>query len=262
MIRTLIVDDEPLALEGLRTRLSLERDITIVAEAGDGPAALEAIRAHAPDLLFLDIQMPGMDGFEVLRALGNKEMPVVVFVTAFDRYALQAFEAHALDYLLKPYTVARFTDTLRKARLELDRIDLADRQSRIRNLLEDGDTAPSTKTPPGAPGAPGADLPTRMAVRDGERYLILDTREIDHVESAGNYVRVHARGSMFQVRSTLRAMAEQLDARRFVRIHRSTIVNADRVTEVRPEWHGDFDVTLKTGEVLRMSRTFRRNLIP
>ena len=262
MIRALIVDDEPLALEGLRTRLSLERDITVVAEAGDGPAALEAIRTHAPDLLFLDIQMPGMDGFEVLRALEGEAVPVVVFVTAFDRHALRAFEAHALDYLLKPYTASRFADMLRKARRELERMDLMDRQSRIRKLLKDEEPTLSTETESVASKAPRDGLPTRMAVRDGERYLILDTREIDRVESAGNYVRVHARGSVFQVRSTLCGIADQLDSRRFVRIHRSTIVNADRVAEVRPEWHGDFEVILKSGEVLRMSRTFRRNLIP
>ncbi len=260
MIRTLIVDDEPLARDELRTRLVGERDITIVGEAEDGPSAIDAIRTLRPELLFLDIQMPGMDGFEVLRTVEPETVPVVIFLTAYDCYALRAFEAHALDYLLKPYGGARFTEALRRARQELQRVDLAACHERIRMLIDaSGQHVPTGLAASHSSGPGGL---TRLPVRDGERYVLLGVGEIDYVESAGNYVVVHARGAAFQLRRTLRAIAEQLDSRRFIRIHRSIIVNADKVSEVVPEWHGDFDVRLKTGATLRMSRTCRRNLLP
>jgi len=259
MIRALIVDDEPLARDGIRARLDPVRDVTVVGEAGDGPSAIRAIGELQPELLFLDVQMPGMSGFDVLRALDADRLPAVIFVTAYDRYAMDAFAVHALDYLLKPFPNARFDEALERARRELDRADLLARHERVRKLLEslEGPTAAEAPVGPAA-----SEHVTRLTVRDGEEYVVLSAAEIDLVESAGNYVRIHARGTVFQVRKSLRAIEGQLDPRTFVRIHRSTIVNAGRVASIRPEWHGDFDVKLTSGTTVRMSRTFRRNLIP
>ena len=187
-----------------RTRLAGQRDITIVGEAGDGASAVTAIRTHLPELLFLDIQMPGMDGFDVLRALDPETLPVVIFVTAYDRYALEAFEAHALDYLLKPFSAARVADALSRARHELEREGLADRQNRVRLLVDPSATSDRVADRTEPAGV------TRLPVRDGERYVLLGVQEIDYFESAGNYVRIHARGAAYRVRSTLRAMENKL----------------------------------------------------
>lgn len=260
MIRTLIADDEPLAREGLRSRLELERDIAVVGEAEDGQAAVEAILRLQPDLVFLDIQMPGLDGFEVLKRVASALPPVIVFVTAYDRYALRAFEAHALDYLLKPFNAARFLDVLRRARRELDRGDLQDRHRRILQLVRDN---PGGRTPGEAAARPPVRGGlARLPVKDGERFLLLDAGEIEFLEAAGNYVRVAARGKRFQLRTTLRELEQQLDGDAFVRIHRSTLVNVSHIREIVPEWHGDYDVILADGTRLRMSRTYRPNLLP
>ncbi len=251
MIRTLVVDDEPLAREGVRVRLESERDVQLVGEAGDGPAAVEAIRRLLPDLVVLDVQMPGMDGFEVLARVADACLPAVVFVTAYDRYALRAFEVHALDYLLKPFTAARLHDAIERVRRELARDDDRDDLAAVMGMIGARER-----------GVAPAEYAGRWAVKDGERYLMLRAEEVDWIEAAANYVRFHARGTSFLLRSTLAAVAATLDPRRFARIHRSTIVNIDRVREVRPEWHGDFDVLLAGGQVLRMSRRYREALLP
>jgi two-component system LytT family response regulator len=250
MIRTLVVDDEPLAREGVRVRLESERDVQLVGEAGDGPAAVEAIRRLLPDLVVLDVQMPGMDGFEVLARVADTCLPAVVFVTAYDRYALRAFEVHALDYLLKPFTAARLHGAIERVRRELARDGDRDDLAAVMGMIGARE-----------PGAAPAEYAGRWAVKDGERYLMLRAEEVDWIEAAANYVRFHARGTSFLLRGTLAAVAATLDPRRFARIHRSTIVNIDRVREVRPEWHGDFDVLLAGGQVLRMSRRYRDALL-
>ena len=233
MIRALIVDDEPLARRGIRLRLAEHTGIDVVGEAEDGPAAVRMITALLPDLVFLDVQMPGMSGFDVLAEVAEIHLPVIVFVTAYDQYAVHAFEVRAIDYLLKPIAKDRFDEALRRARREL------------------------------AEGArPAADLlTTRLTVRKGDRYLLVKIEDIEWLEAAGNYVEVHARGGEYLIRATLASLERRLDPQRFVRIHRSTIVNVERVAEIRSDAHGDFDVTLAGGKVLRMTRNFSERLI-
>jgi two-component system LytT family response regulator len=261
MIRTLVVDDEPLAREGVRVRLESERDVELVGEAGDGPAAVEAIRRLLPDLVVLDVQMPGIDGFEVLARVADTCLPAVIFVTAYDRYALRAFEVHALDYLLKPFTAARLHDAMNRVRRELERDGDRDDLAAVVGMIGARERGRAPDAPPGSQAPRDTHYTERWAVKDGERYLMLRADEVDWIEAAANYVRFHARDTSFLLRSTLAAVAGTLDPRRFARIHRSTIVNIDRVREVRPEWHGDFDVLLAGGQLLRMSRRYREALL-
>jgi two-component system LytT family response regulator len=228
VIRTVIVDDEPLARQGLRLRLEREKDIDIAGEAADGPSAVDVIRRTSPDLVFLDIQMPGMTGFDVLAEIADLPLPVIIFVTAHDEFAVRAFEVDAIDYLLKPFTHERFEQALRRAR---------------RDLSESEPLA-------------------RIAVRSRDAWVILKVDEIDWLEAAGNYVEVHARGKSYLLRSTISSLEERLDRRRFSRIHRGAIVNVDRVAQIRSDAHGDFDVTLHDGNVLRMSRKYAKALLP
>jgi two-component system LytT family response regulator len=254
VIRTVIVDDEPLAREGMRLLLAEEPDILVVAEAADGLEAVETIRMLRPDLVLLDVQMPEVDGFEVVRRVAEEHLPVIVFVSAHDRFALRAFEVHALDYLLKPVSRERLRDGLGRVRQELSRADRDGARALSRLVAE-----PLSRRPEEAP--PSAPL-RRFAVKDGDRYLLLRADEVQWIEAAGNYVGLHARGKVFLMRSTLADLARGLDADRFARIHRSTIVNVDRVAEIVPDGSGDFLVKLRTGEVLTMSRTYRDELLP
>jgi two-component system LytT family response regulator len=239
MIRALIADDEPLAREGIRARLADQPDIDVVGEAADGVEAVEAIAKLSPDLLFLDVQMPGIDGFEVLRRL-RVAVPAVVLVTAYDRHAVKAFEAQALDFLLKPINNARFVEVL----------------GRVRRSL----ASPAQPRPP-RPESSSAHL-TRFPVKDRERFLLLKPEEVDWIHSAANYAELHARGRSFLVRMTMSELEERLDPAQFVLIHRSTIVNVDRVTEIQPEYHGEFQVVLQDGTRLRLSRRYRDRLLP
>ena len=239
MIRTLIADDEPLAREGIRARLADQADIDVVGEAADGVEAVEAIETLSPDLLFLDVQMPGIDGFEVLRRL-RAAVPAVVLVTAYDRHAVKAFEAQALDFLLKPISTARFIEVL----------------GRVRRSL----AAPAEARSPRL-ASPSAHL-TRFPVKDRERFLLLKPEEVEWIHSAANYAELHARGRSFLVRMTMSELEERLDPARFVRIHRSTIVNVDRVAEIQPAYHGEFQVVLQDGAKLRLSRRYRDRLLP
>ena len=248
MIRTLIVDDEPLAREGLRVRLGLERDIDLIGEAADGPVAVEMIRKELPDLVLLDVQMPGMDGFEVLSRVADDCLPSIIFVTAHDRYALKAFEVHAVDYLLKPLDGGRLREAVDRVRRAVAMGQSAPREGLV-NLLAAQEKRPD-------PGHA-----RRWAVRENEHFVLLRAEEVDWIEAAANYVRFHARGKVFLLRGTMAALEETLDPRRFTRIHRSTIVNLDRVREIRPEWHGDYDVVLTTGDVLRLGRRYRDGLL-
>jgi len=262
MIRTLIVDDEPLARTGLRVRLANEPDVTVVGEAADGPTAIEAIRSLTPDLLFLDIQMPGMDGFEVIDLVAMEHLPLVVFVTAHDEHAIHAFEVHALDYLLKPVSEARFTEAMRRARAALapDAATAADTaHARLATALDwrdaernAGHNAALAQSPP----------LHRFVVKDRGRYLFVRADEVEWIEAAGNYAEIHARGTAYLVRATIADLTARLDPDRFARIHRSTIVQIDRIREIVPEWHGDFKVVLESGTTLRMSRGFRDRLLP
>jgi two-component system LytT family response regulator len=252
-IRTLIVDDEPLAREGLRVRLSREADVDIVGEAIDGDSAIEAIHALTPDLVFLDVQMPGLGGFDVLERVSGTHLPVVIFVTAYDQYALKAFDVHALDYLLKPFSDARFAQALDRARQAVtSSASDADRDvdRRVAALLAARADAKPVKT-----------WLTRLPVKDRDRFLLLRVEEITWIEAAQNYVQIHARKHEFLVRCTMADLESQLDPAKFSRIHRSALVNLDRIREIRPAWHGDFDVILEDGTQLKLSRHYRDRLL-
>ena len=225
-LRALIVDDEPLARRGLRLRLEALGGIEIVGESANGRAAVEDIVRERPDVVFLDVQMPGMDGFAVVDAVGAARMPVTVFVTAHDAHALRAFDAHAIDYLLKPVDDARLAAAI----------------ARVRALVGAGR------------------MPQRLVLRDGARAIVMDAGEIDWIEADDDYVRVYVAGRSHLVRQTLGSLAESLDPARFLRIHRSTLVNADRIREVRPEGDRGFRVVLRDGTALRMSRGHRQAL--
>jgi two-component system LytT family response regulator len=250
VIRALIVDDEPLARRGIHVRLEAESDFTIVGEAEDGNGALEAIRVLAPDLVFLDVQMPALDGFEVLERVAPERLPMVVFVTAHDAHALRAFEVHALDYLLKPFSEERFRDCLERAREAFAHGGNVGARQRVRELLERLRHA-------------GADeRPRRFAVRDRGHIEFVSVTDLCAVEAAENYVTLVTERGRHLLRLTLADMEQQLDPSSFARIHRSTIVNLDRVREIVPDSHGDCDVRLANGTVYRLSRGFRDRLVP
>jgi two-component system, LytTR family, response regulator len=242
MIRTLIVDDEPLARERLRTLLQQESDIEIVGESADGRQALNAIGTEAPDLVFLDIQMPVLDGFGVIQSLEDRPLPAVIFVTAYDQYALRAFDVHALDYLLKPFTAKRFQKALERARAELDRGSdgKAGFEQRLINLLEDLNGEKKH--------------PKRLVVKSSGRVYFLKIDEIDWIEAEGNYVRLHVGVNSHLLRETMKGMEAALDPDRFIRIHRSTIVNTERIRELQPLFHGEYAVILMDGTRLVASR--------
>jgi two-component system, LytTR family, response regulator len=259
-ITTVIVDDEPLARDVVRARLKSEADIKIVGEAVDGPGAVKMIRALQPDLVFLDVQMPAMDGFEVIEQVSSDHLPIVVFVTAYDRYALKAFEAQALDYLLKPFTADRFQTALERARTEIATAGELDTHRRLIELLDARQHAPQTRD--GHHVIRGEGPLLRFAVKHAQRIVLVKVDDVDWIESSANYARLHARGTSYLVRMTMSELEKRLDPVRFARIHRSTIVQVDRIKDIAPAWHGDFDVTLRDGTVLRLSRSFRGRLVP
>jgi len=275
VIRTVLVDDEPLAREGLRVRLGREEDVEIVGEADDGPSAVDTILSLRPDLVFLDVQIPGFDGFDVVARTAATYLPTIVFVTAYDRYALRAFEVHALDYLLKPIAHRRFQEALRRARHELDRrgretaasADGSEAESlsavadRLRRMLDDRESAASASTLRPVAGVDSPRYAMRFTVRDGERYVLVRVADVDWAEASANYVRLHVGPKTFQMRTTMSELERQLDPGQFTRIHRSAIVNLDRIREIRPEWHGEYEVALLTGATLRLSRGYRDRLL-
>lgn len=251
MIRALLVDDEVLARDGLRSLLLGVSDVEIVGEAGDGSEAVRLLREKRPDVVFLDVQMPGMDGFQVLREVSGIHLPFVVFVTAFDEYAVNAFEVHALDFLLKPVIGWRFFEALDRVRRELSRSTPSETPHRLASLLDalERDRA-----------SPHTHL-RRIPVNDGRRHLLIRTETIDWIGAAGNYAEVHVGTSSFLIRIPLTQLETRLDPAFFARIHRSRIVNLDRIREILPEWHGDCEVVLTTGTSVRMSRNFRARLL-
>jgi two-component system, LytTR family, response regulator len=245
-IRTLVVDDEPLARERVMSLLQQENDVEVVGQCSDGGQAVTAIQSQSPDLVFLDVQMPGCDGFEVIRNIGADRMPTVIFVTAYDEYALQAFEVHALDYLLKPFGRDRFQQTLRHAREALERRRAGDLGRRLLALVDNVKPEPQRVE--------------RLVVKSGGRVFFLRTEEIDWIEAAGNYVRLHLGTESHLFRETMNRMESRLDARRFARIHRSRIVNTERIKELQPWFNGDYAVILRDGTRLTLSRGYRDRL--
>jgi two-component system, LytTR family, response regulator len=250
VIRTIIVDDEELARRGVRSRLQSHDDIEIVAECKNGREAIDAIRRLAPDLVFLDVQMPGKNGFDVLDALGTKSLPYVVFLTAHDQYALRAFEVRALDYLLKPIDDERFTQTLARVRESLDRDRGSHLGKRVAALLEEVRSQAANPQPE-------AD---RILVRSGGRVVFVKTKDIDWIEAAGDYVSLHTGKREWLLRETVASIEKRLAPLGFARIHRSTIVNPDRIVEMETIDNGEYLVILRDGTRLRLSRNFRHTL--
>jgi two-component system LytT family response regulator len=242
-LRALIVDDEALARRRIRRLLAADAHVAVVGECADGASALEAIAALRPDLVFLDVQMPELDGFEVLQRIGGPDLPAIVFVTAFDRYALRAFDVHAIDYLLKPFTRERFRTALARVR---ERLGRQAGQPGLAALAAELRARPRPLA--------------RVAVRVKDRIVLIEASAIDWIDAADNYVRLHAGAAEYLLRETLSGLETQLDPDRFVRIHRSTIVQLDRVRELYPATHGDYDVVLRDGTRLTLSRTWRERL--
>jgi two-component system, LytTR family, response regulator len=241
----LIVDDEPLARRRIRRMLARHPEIEILGDAANGREAITAIRELAPDLVFLDVQMPELDGFAVLEAIGAQLMPLVIFVSAYDQYALRAFEVCALDYLLKPFDRQRFDKALQRAkgRLANERTDINQRALR---LLEELRAERSHAE--------------RMLVKSGGRAFFLKTDEIDWVEAEGKYVRLHVGKESYLVREAISSLEAQLDPKKFLRIHRCSIVNIDRVKELQPWFHNEYRVILRDGTELMLSRSCRKKL--
>jgi two-component system LytT family response regulator len=247
MIRTLIVDDEPLARDRIRGLLHREADVEIIGECRDGLEAVATIRRERPALVFLDVQIPELDGFGVVNSLEEGEMPVTVFVTAYDQYALQAFEVHAVDYLLKPFDEDRFRKALDRARAAVGaRNGGSGVNEKLLALLAD------LKAPPGHP--------ERIVVKNAGRLFFLRADEIDWVESSGNYVNLHVGHESHLLRETMAGIESRLDPALFIRIHRTAIVKIDRIKELHPLFHGEYEVVLRDGTRLTLSRGYRDRL--
>jgi two-component system, LytTR family, response regulator len=243
---TLIVDDEPIACRRIRRMLRDDPDIEIIGECADGLEALKVIEKKSPDLLFLDVQMPEMDGFQMLQALGQNRLPNVIFVTAYDRYALQAFEVYALDYLLKPFDRERFERAVHHAKARIIRERSGAANEGLVSLLDElrGQTS----------------YQDRLMIKKDGRVIFLKTKDIDWIEAEGKYVYLHLGSESILLREGITKMESALDPKKFIRIHRSTIVNVDRVQELQPWFRRDYRVILRNGTQLMMTSNYRQNL--
>ena len=239
-IRTLIVDDEPLAREKVAGFLAHEPEFEVVRECRDGAEAIAAIREEKPDLVFLDIQMPEVNGFGVLEGLDAAELPNVIFVTAFDRYALRAFEVHAVDYLLKPFDRERFRDALSRFR---EQHEVGRMKKQLQAMLQER-----------------AQYADRIEVKMPGRVAIVRVEEVNWIDAAGNYVKIHLDDETLTLRETMSRLEKRLNPQMFMRIHRSTIVNIDRIKELQQQFHGDYVVLLKGGQRLTLSRSYREKM--
>ena len=253
-IRTLIVDDEPPARAGIRLLAARDPQIEIAGEAASGHEAVSLIRLHRPDLVFLDVQMPELDGFEVLEQVGVDALPAVIFVTAYDRYALHAFEVQALDYLLKPFSDERFFKALQRAKAQIARGNSSELRQSLRGLLNRERQSPAE-----------AETDTngrleRLVIKSGGRVSFLTTEEIDWIEAADYYVLLHVGAKTHLLRETIANLEARLDKRKFLRVHRSTIVNLERVKDWQLQCSGDCSVTLRDGTQLKLSRRRRKAL--
>jgi len=245
-LTVVVADDEPLARERVLSPLAAEPDMEVVAQCRDGEEAVRAISERRPDLVLLDIQMPRMDGFDVIGAIGADRMPALIFVTAFDTHAIRAFEVRALDYLLKPFDRERFSSALRRARTQIDAQADGDLGRRLAALMKDL----KRETP----------RSDRLVVKSGGRLFFLRADEIDWIEAAGNYVRLHVGTQAHLLRETMNAIESRLDPERFFRIHRSRIVNVERIQEMQPWLNGEYSIVLRTGARLTISRGYREKL--
>ncbi|WP_340677998.1 LytTR family DNA-binding domain-containing protein [Paraglaciecola sp.] len=248
-IKVVLVDDEPIAIRGLMRHLQVETDLEIVATCGDGASAIEAINQLQPDLIFLDIKMPELSGFDVIQAIGLQRMPAVIFVTAFDEFAVKAFEVHAIGYILKPIDSKRLQLALNRARQNL--FSASGKDHLINNisaaLADIGFASPSRWS-------------KRLAIRTTGRINLVETKDIDRIEAAGNYVEIHIAAKSLLMRETLTSLEARLDPTCFVRISRSTIININSARELQPMFNGDFVVILKNGSQASGSRRYREQL--
>jgi two-component system, LytTR family, response regulator len=244
--RVIIADDEPLARARLRMLLAAEPWVDLIAECSDGPSTITAIEKFRPELVFLDVQMPGGSGFEVIESVGAGRMPFVIFVTAFDRYALRAFDVHALDYLLKPFDRDRFRDALVRARERIERSANGDLERRLLAIVNDLKPAPQPLE--------------RFVIKSGGRVFFLRAEDIEWIEAAGNYVKLHVGAETHVFRETMNSLEARLNPSVFFRIHRSHIVNIERVRELQPWFNGEYVVFLTSGARLTLSRGYREKL--
>ena len=245
-IRALIVDDEPLARRRIKSLLAHDESVDVIGECSDGFRAVSSINELTPDLVFLDVQMPAMDGFEVIKTIGPERMPTVIFVTAYDQYALKAFEVNALDYLLKPFDRSRFQKTLERAKTMISGLQNGSVNNQLLSLLKNLRRE--------------HELPDRFIIKSGGRVVFLKVDEIDWMRAVGNYVRLQVGRDSHLMRETMTGMEAKLYPDRFMRIHRSTIVNLDRVKEVQPWAKGEYIVIMRDGTRLMMSRRYRERL--
>jgi two-component system LytT family response regulator len=257
-LRTLLVDDEALSRRGLELRLRVANDIEIIGQCSNGREALSAIREEKPDLVFLDIQMPGLSGFDVLAELQPHELPMIVFVTAYDRFAVQAFEARAIDYVLKPVDDARLAATLTHVReLMEQRTAVAERNQLVNLLAELRGSGEIEGVNIGAPASISPQAPNWLPIRNGRETVRVPVETIEWVDAAGDYLCIHASGHTHILRATMREMENLLDPRLFQRVHRSTIVNLTRVKSLRAHMNGEYFLRLEGGQELKLSRTYR-----
>lgn len=245
-LNTVIVDDEPLARRGLELRLKNMADIEVIGQARNGREAVALIRETRPDLVFLDVQMPGMDGFAVLSELRGNERPIIIFVTAFDEYAVKAFEAHALDYLLKPIDDERLLDAIERARQAHAQSRAWNQRQALNRMLEDWHGREGEQRPP-----------TRLAIRDGSTTVWVSQEEIECIEAAGDYMCIYAGDETFVTRTTMKALEDRLAPAILQRIHRSAIINLHRVRSMRPHLNGEYFITMNSGRQVRLSRSYK-----
>jgi len=262
MLNTLIVDDEALARRGLKHRLQAASDVHVIGEARNGREALELIRKHAPDLVFLDIQMPGMDGFDVIRALAPDELPAIVFVTAFDQFAIKAFEANAVDYLLKPIEDDRLRKALDRVRKrQNDKRASKDRKSLLSLVSElAGETIHSVEELGVKKLGKIVKEPSRLAIKDAGKTTWVDQADIEWIDAAGDYMCVHVKGETYIMRKTMKQLEAELDSAILQRVHRSTIVNINRVKQMQSHINGEYFLTLQSGHTIKLSRTYKEKL--
>ncbi len=257
-LRVLIVDDEELARRGLEIRLGADPDVEICGQSRNGREAVAAVRELRPDVVFLDVQMPGMDGFETLRELAGRHLPVVIFVTAFAEHAIQAFEANALDYLLKPIDDERLQQALKRARRHLDEQQAVDHRSQLLKLICDI-TGKEMTLDAALDGMSSQEPPAlqRLAIKEGKTTACVEIANIDWIEAAGDYLCIHAVGKTHVLRGTMKRMEQILDRQFFARVHRSTIVNIARVQSMRTHSNGEYFLQLDGDKEFKVSRTYR-----
>jgi two-component system LytT family response regulator len=255
-LRAILVDDEGLARRGLKIRLDQLGGVEVIGECKNGREAIALISADQPDVVFLDIQMPGMDGFDVVRELQADNMPMIVFVTAFDQYAVNAFDVHAVDYVLKPVDEDRLRAAVDKVREQLDQKRASDRKQQLLELIMNM-TGKSEQGVDALVEGGGWTFPEKLTIRDGDQITIVPVADIDWVDAAGDYMCVHAGGQTHVMRITMKDLERQLDPSVFQRIHRSTLININRIVKLISHINGEFFVTLSSGARLKMSRTYK-----